>query len=84
MAKTEKPLSRREFARNVALGTAATLLPLSDILPSAGPSAAAAAPGASAQNPTDAPKLSSQSQAEAESRYQAIVTQYADRFSDAQ
>jgi hypothetical protein len=54
------------------------------MLPSIGPSAAATAPGASAQNPTDTPKLSSQSQAEAESRYQAIVTQYADRFSDAQ
>jgi hypothetical protein len=80
MSKTEKALSRREFARSAAFGTAATLLPLPDILPSV----AATAPAATAQNPTDAPKLSSQSQGEAESRYQAIVAQYPDRFSDAQ
>jgi len=80
MAKTEKALSRREFARSAALGTAATFLPLPDVLPSLVP----AAPTAVAQNSTDAPKLSTQSQAEAESRYQAIMAQYPDRFSDAQ
>ena len=80
MSKTEKALSRREFARGAALGTAATLLPLPDVLPSVVP----AAPTDVAQNTTDAPKLSTQSQAEAESRYQAIMAQYPDRFSDAQ
>jgi hypothetical protein len=80
MRKRERPLSRREFARSVALGTAATLLPLPNILPSS----AAAAPVAAAQNSADTPNLSSQSQAEAEARYQAIVAQYPDRFSDAQ
>jgi len=36
------------------------------------------------QIPADASKLSPQGQAEAEARYQSILAQYADRFSDAQ
>jgi hypothetical protein len=36
------------------------------------------------QLPADASKLSPQSQSEAEARYQSILAQYADRFSEAQ
>jgi hypothetical protein len=36
------------------------------------------------QNPGTAPKLSAQSQAEADARHQAILQQYGERFSDAQ
>lgn len=42
----------------------------------------AAAPPA--QQPANTPKLSAESQAEAEARYQSIVTQYGKRFSDEQ
>jgi hypothetical protein len=80
MARIDKAVSRREFARSAAFGTAATLLPLPGFLPAA----TAGTPAAAAQNTADAPKLSPQSQAEAESRYSAIVAQYPDRFSDAQ
>nr|UXE45771.1 hypothetical protein Hi04_10k_c5216_00018 [uncultured bacterium] len=80
MIPTKTQLSRREFARRAALGTAATstiLLPWPDL--------AAAGRGSSmAQISADAPKLSPQSQAEAEARYQSILAQYAERLSDAQ
>ena len=80
MTPTNTSLSRREFARRAALGTAATstmLLSLPD-LAAAGPTALPT------QIPDDASKLSPQSQAEAEARYQAILVQYPDRFSDVQ
>ena len=80
MTNTNTSLSRREFARRAALGTAVTstmLLSLPDFV-------AAAPPALPTQIPADAPKLSPQSQAEAESRYQSILAQYPDRFSDAQ
>jgi|SRR6516164_4831723 len=82
MSCTDKPVSRREFARRTAaLGSAAasaSLLPLAGFLAVPGQSAA------SGQTPPSAPKLSPESQAEADSRYQAILAQYPDRFSDAQ
>jgi hypothetical protein len=53
------------------------LLPLPD-LAAAGPSSSVA------QYPADASKLTPQSQSEAEARYQTILAQYPDRFSDAQ
>jgi hypothetical protein len=75
-------LSRREFAKRAALGTVAV---------AGGPSAGWGAipsnewsAGGSPQSAADARKLSPQSLAEAESRYQAILAQYPDRFSDAQ
>jgi hypothetical protein len=80
MAPPNTSLSRREFARRAALGTAATstfLLPL----PGLGGNDPINLP---AQLPADASKLSPQSQAEAETRYQSILAQYPDRFSDAQ
>lgn len=81
MPPTDKPVTRREFARRAAIGAAsATLLPLTELVPSAEATASALftqAPGSDA-------KLSAQSQAEAESRFQAILQQYPDRFSDGQ
>ena len=77
MPPTDKPVSRREFARRAAFGAAsATLLPLRDFVP-----AANAQP---AQAPASDAKLPPASQAEAESRYQSILQQYPDRFSEAQ
>src|SRR6201998_1502484 len=86
MPPTTKPFSRREFARRAALGgAAAAVLPLREIVPDAGASAPRPAPAqTSSQNPTGAPKLSPQSQAEADFRFQAILSQYPDRFSEAQ
>ena len=86
MPPTTKPFSRREFARRAALGgAAAAVLPLREIVPDAGASAPRPAPAqTSSQNPTGAPKLSPQSQAEADFRFQAILNQYPDRFSEAQ
>jgi hypothetical protein len=88
MPPTDKPLSRREFARRAALGAAsAAVLPLRELVP---PAAASASPPTEApaqtlaQNPAAAPKLSPQSQAEADFRFQAILNQYPDRFSEAQ
>jgi hypothetical protein len=80
MTPTNTQLSRREFARRAALGAAATsamLVPLPDL-------AAAGSSLSMAQLPADVSKLSPQSQAEAEARYQSILAQYAGRLSDAQ
>ena len=80
MTPTNKSLSRREFARRAALGTAATSTMLFSL-----PDLAAAGPTTlPTQLPSDASKLSPQSQAEAEARYQSILAQYPDRFSEAQ
>ena len=69
-------ISRREFARRAAMVSAATLAPAnllgSDVLP--------AMPQ---QQPVSA-NLSPESQAEVESRIQAILGEYGGRFSDAQ
>ena len=81
MAKIEKGLSRREFARKAALGGAAALLPLPEVIPS---SVASTTPDFAWQEAAGGAKLSAQSQAEVESRHQAILTQYPERFSDAQ
>jgi hypothetical protein len=81
MKPTDAALSRREFARRAALGTAAV-------------ATGSAAWGTSTSNPSPADaspqttaasaKLSPQSQAEADARYQAILSLYPDRFSEAQ
>jgi hypothetical protein len=98
MPPTDKPapqdpqldtsVSRREFTRRAAFCTAG-LLAYPDLHRDAAHDAAAAPepPQPSQppqQTPASAPKLSPQGQAEAESRYQAIINQYGDRFSDAQ
>src|SRR5258707_2914622 len=88
MPPTDKPFSRREFPRRAALGAAtAAVLPLREIVPAATasePPSAYATAQTSPQNPPTAPKLSPQSQAEADFRFQAILNQYPDRFSEAQ
>jgi len=71
-------ISRREFALRAAIASAATLVPAGALTNTA----AAALPP---QTPSaDLPKLSPQSLAEVEARYQAILAQYGSRFSDAQ
>ncbi len=88
MPPADRPFSRREFARRAALGAAtAAVLPLREIVPAnveSEPPLAQAAAKTSPQNPTGAPRLSPQSQAEADFRFQAILNQYPDRFSEAQ
>jgi len=82
---TDKSVSRREFARRAALGAAsAALIPLPDLLPNTEASISPSTAPEPAQNPNAAPKLSGQSQAEADVRHQAILQQYGERFSDAQ
>ena len=88
MPPTDKSFSRREFARRAALGAAtAAVLPLRELVPSTAasePPSAQAPAQTSLQNATSAPKLSPPSQAEADFRFQAILNQYPDRFSEAQ
>ena len=77
---TEKDhaISRREFARRAAMVSAASLAPANllgaDVLP--------AAP--QTQQPPNPTNLSPESQAEVESRVQAILGEYGGRFSEAQ
>jgi len=78
MKANSQRISRREFATRAALGAVAAASPL----PPAAIEALSASP--SQQPPAGAPKLSARSEAEAEGRYQAIVSQYGDRFSEAQ
>jgi len=77
--KSDSAISRREFARRAAFVSAAASLAPSNLLSSE----AIAAPSP-AQQPANAPKLSSESQAEVESRIQSIFAQYGNRLSDAQ
>jgi hypothetical protein len=69
-------ISRREFARRAAMVSAATLAP-ANLLGSA------VSPPMPQQQPTSA-NLSPESQAEVESRVQAILSEYGGRFSDTQ
>jgi hypothetical protein len=77
--KPNSTISRREFARRAAFVSAAASLSPSNLL--IAEPAAAALP---LQQPANAPKLSPEGQAEAESRIQAIFAQYGNRLSDAQ
>ena len=79
-AKNGSVISRREFARRAAFLSAAASLSPTELLTRE--SAAMAQPS---QTPTPGgPKLSPESQAEMESRLQAVFTQYGARLSDAQ
>src|SRR5436309_12872662 len=82
MPPTDKPaphdpqldtsVSRREFARRAVVGAAsAAVLPLRELVPSAAASEPPQPSHASPQTHTGAPKLSPQSQAEADSKYHA-------------
>jgi hypothetical protein len=77
--KSGRTLSRREFAQRAAmLSATASLVPAEVIRPQAPP---AVAPPQTA--PT-APKLTNAGQAEAESRYQQILSLYSDHLDDTQ
>ena len=81
-AKNGSAISRREFARRAAFVSAAASLSSAELLSGESAAAAAAQP---LQTPAPGgPKLSPESQAEMESRLQAVFTQYASRLSDAQ
>ena len=71
-------ISRREFARRAALVSAASLAPANLL------SAGVPPPALQTQQPPNSPNLSPESQAEVESRIQAILSEYGGRFSDAQ
>lgn len=71
-------LSRRDFARGVALTSAISVVPAGTL------TAASLRAEPSPQQPANTPALSSESQADAESRYQAILAVYGTRFTDAQ
>lgn len=77
--KPDSAISRREFARRAALvSAAASVSPASLLGRDAPPSAPLP------QQPENLRKLPPESQAEADSRLQAILTQYSARFSAAQ
>lgn len=77
--KNGSAISRREFARRAAFVSAAATLSPAGIL---GPnSEAAATPALQSAN---SPNLSAESQAEVESRIQAILAQYGNRLSNEQ
>jgi hypothetical protein len=91
-------ISRREFARRAAIASAvASIAPASALTGDPRPAAietasrtnapaAAPQPSAAAPEPAQAnlPKLSTESQAEADARLQSILAQYGGRFSDEQ
>ena len=77
--KSDSGISRREFARRAAFVSAAASLAPANLLTSDSNAAPLAA-----QQPENTPKLSPESQAEVESRVQAIFAQYGKRLSDAQ
>lgn len=76
--KRTSGITRREFARRAAAVSAVSLVPAANMPLDS--KAAKPLP----QQPTDAPKLSSESQAEADARYEAILNLYRSRFSDTQ
>lgn len=77
--KNRSAISRREFARRAAFVSAAASLSPAGLL-----SANSDAPAVPAPQSANSPKLSAESQAEVESRIQAILAQYGTRLSKAQ
>lgn len=71
--------SRREFARRVAITSAATLVPANVLA-----TPPATVPPSAGQFAPNAPKLPLASQTEADARTQSILAQYGSRLSDAQ
>jgi hypothetical protein len=82
--KTRMGMSRREFARRAAMASAvASLAPVRAV--DAGFSARAEPVSAEqTQQPPNMPKLSPESQAEVEARFQTILGRYGSRFSEEQ
>jgi hypothetical protein len=79
-SKNSSGISRREFARRAAFVSAAASLSPAGLLSNASASAVAPPPPQTSKGP----KLSPESQAEMESRLQAIFQQYGSRLDDAQ
>jgi hypothetical protein len=79
--KDNSAISRREFARRAVFVSAAASLSPAGLLPAESPAPALPQPPLQAPN---APKLSPESQAEADSRLQAVFTLYGSHLSDAQ
>ena len=77
--KKDSAISRREFARRAAYVSAAASLAPANLL-----HAEPVAFPASVPQSVNAPKLSPESQAEVDSRIQAILSQYGSRLSEAQ
>ena len=77
--KQEIAITRREFARRAAMISAAASLTPGNLL-----GAEVAAHALQAQQPPSTPKLSPESQTEANSRLQVILNEYGSRFSEAQ
>jgi hypothetical protein len=82
-SKGGSEISRREFARRAALVSAAATLSPAELLAGRPNTPPATVAPPSPQTP-GAPKLSTESQAEVESRMQALLAQYGSRLSDAQ
>lgn len=80
MSEQRSGISRREFARRAALASAVGAFSPVDSLISRDPAAPESAP----QESPGAPKLSPESRAEADARYESIVKVYGDRFSGEQ
>lgn len=76
--KLNSAISRREFARRAAIASATALVPANTL------AIPAAVPLIDQQPIPEEQKLSPQSHAEAEARYQAILVQYGSRFSEVQ
>ena len=76
--KKRTGISRREFGRRAAIVTAASLVPASAL------ASASAVAEPTPQQSSTTPPLSPAGQAEAEARYQNILSLYGDRFSEAQ
>jgi hypothetical protein len=76
--KRSSAISRREFARRAAIVSAVSMVPTSAL-----PARPSIEDPPLMQSP-DTPSLSTESRAEAEARYQAILGVYGSRFSDAQ
>lgn len=79
--KDNSAISRREFARRAAFVSAAASLSPVGLLPADSPAGVLPQPPLQAPN---APKLSAESQAEADSRLQVVLSLYGSRLSDAQ
>lgn len=83
MSTDQKPQSRREFARRAALLSIGAPLASASPLPALSVSTAADDQQLP-KLPPNFPKLSDQSRAEVEARYESIVKQYSGRFNDQQ
>lgn len=77
-SKKGSAITRREFARRAALVSAVSLVPSGNL------SLHSAVQDPRPQQSPDLPKLSDESQADADARYQAILSVFRSRFSDTQ